>query len=561
MFYLGMLKINSINLNNFSFTAKNKKEISTSAVNPSFGQLDRTLIPVNSLHQFMIHTKPINPSKLSIYYYNDTHGNSDSMADVINNAKRFQEKAKDTNDTTFILSAGDNCSGGDVKKNEFIFNLMQNIMGVELSAVGNHEVDATGDGFYDAAKDKNITFVATNVEFDDDNKMKDFVKKSIVKEKNGVKYGFIGAMPIDFKMCTKEASQKGVNVFDFEHTVSALQKEINSLKAKGINRIILLSHVGYDTDKQLASQLDGVDIIIGGHTHSVVEGANKKENVVKSKSGEPVIITQGGENGNYYGVLNVEFDKAGVLTKIQNSLTPSSNKEKSPVIEYVKNQDLGVSPHIATISEIDPMPENRRIAPCAWTEIMADAIKEELGVDIAIINSANTRKVPRVGNLTERDVSESTPMKNKLLKVKITQKQLIEAVKNAALNTMSASDGYPGLIQGSGFTYKIDSNGNLLEFNIKDKNGKLTPVDINNTSENITYIAVYDNFVAKAGGETPELEPKFGYEEYDFDKDYILCQYLSKLKNKDNLIIKSDNRLEIVQTSQLKPKGNSIRKI
>jgi len=561
MFYSGMM-INLFNLNKFSFTAKtNKVPKPLNALSNPVESKKETLIPASNFHQFMMKTKPVNTNKLSIYYYNDTHGNSDSMADVINNAKRFQEKAKVTNDTTFILSAGDNCSGADVKKNGFIFDLMQNIMGVELSAVGNHEVDATGSGFYEAAKDKNITFVATNVRFYDDNEMSKFVKKSIIKEKNGVKYGFVGAMPIDFEMCTKEASQKGVDVFDFEHTVSALQSEINNLKAKGVNRIIMLSHIGYDADKKLVKELDGVDIVIGGHTHSVVEGAKKNENVLTSKSGEPVIITQGGENGNYYGVLNVEFDENGVLTKVQNNLTASTNKSKSPVIEYVKNQGLGISPHIATISEIDPMPKNRRIVPCAWTEVMADSIKEELGVDIAIINSANTRKVPSAGNLTQRDISESAPMKNNLLKVKITQKQLIDAVKNAALNTMAATDGYPGLIQGSGFTYKIDSNGQLLEFNIKDKNGNLIPVDINNPSENITYTAAYDNFVAKKGGETPELEPKFGFEEYDFDKDYTLSQYLSKRKDKENLVIKDDNRLEIVQTSKQQPQGSNIRKI
>jgi len=147
------------------------------------------------------------------------------------------------------------------------------------------------------------------------------------------------------------------------------------------------------------------------------------------------------------------------------------------------------------------------------------------------------------------------------LKTQITQKQLIDAVKNAALNTMSAPDGYPGLIQGSGFTYKIDSNGKLLEFNIKDKNGNLTPVDINNPSEEIKYTAVYDNFVAKKGGETPELEPKFEFEEFDFDKDYTLSQYLSKRPDKEKLIIKDDNRLEIIQTSKQQPQGNNIRKI
>ncbi|MBQ8475895.1 5'-nucleotidase C-terminal domain-containing protein, partial [bacterium] len=442
-----MLKLNSINFNNYSFGARSKKQQQTAPAMNNAASETKSVCAFHPvmMQQFMLKTKPYNPNTLSIFYYNDTHGNSDQMADVVNNANKFKSKAKNSNDATFILSAGDNCSGGDYKKNEFIFNLMQNIMGVEASAVGNHEVDAAGEGFYEAAKDKNVTFIATNVEFDDDNKMKDVVKKSIIKEKNGVKYGFVGTMPIDFKMCTKEDVQKGVNVMDFDHTVNALQNEINNLKAQGVNRIILLSHIGYDADKRLVSQLDGVDIVIGGHTHNVVKGAQLGENVLKSKSGEPVIITQGGENGLYYGILNVEFDDNGVLKKVDNNLVETTNRAKNPVIEYVKNQDLGESPHIGTIQYSEPLPPNRRIEPCGWTEIMADSMKHELGGDIALINSANIRKVPRQGNLTQRDVMESAPMRNRLVKAKITQKQLVEAVKNAAHNTMTASDGYPGL--------------------------------------------------------------------------------------------------------------------
>ena len=362
MFYFGMMKLNSVKFNSYGFGSKKvaeKKNISSST--KKFEEPQRTALRNSmAMQQFMMKNKPINQNRLSIYYYNDTHGNSDQMAEIINKAKNFQEKYKDTNDTTFILSAGDNCSGGDAQKNKFIFDIMQNLMGVEYSAVGNHEVDATSQGFYDAVKDKHIGFIATNVEFDSSNKMKDFVKKSAIKEKNGIKYGFVGTMPIDFNMCTKKESQEGLKVLDFEHTVQAIQNEINNLKAQGVNRIILLSHIGYEADKKLVSELDGIDIVIGGHTHSVVKGAIQDENVLKSKSGEPVIITQGGENGLYYGILNVEFDDNGVLKKVNNNLIGTSNRNKNPVIEYVKTQHLGVSPHVGTVKKIQPMPPNRR---------------------------------------------------------------------------------------------------------------------------------------------------------------------------------------------------------
>lgn len=509
---------------------------------------------VASLSQFKFQTSPqklvhnpAKPSKLSILYYNDTHGNSDQMAGIFESAKLFKQKQQLNQDTvSFVLSAGDNVSGGNNKKNSYIYDLMQNLALVDASAVGNHEMDATHKGFYETLKDKKIKFVATNVEFDDDSPMKDIVKKSMVLEQKGERYGFVGAMPQDFKLCTKEDAQEGLEVEDFEGTVESLQKEIDNLKKQNINKIIMLSHSGYDMDVKLAQNLDGVDVIIGGHTHTVVDGATPSENVVKSKSNEPVLITQAGENGKYYGVMEAEFDNNGVIKKVGNKLYESTINKKSPLLEVVKSRMLGESPVVGKISKVDAMPQNRRTQPCAWTDLIADSMKAQMKTDIAIVNAANTRKIPQEGILTQRDVEESSPMKNKLLKTTITQKQLVEAVKQASKESMSDEDGVPGLLHFSGINYKIDKQGNLLEMTYIDKKGKTVSIDINNPSEKITYSATYDDFVARADGEYPLLAPKFKVERFEFDKDKTLCDYLSKSKNKDNLVITDDKRIEII---------------
>ena len=502
-------------------------------------------------------TQPTNTRKLSIFYYNDTHGNSDQIAGVAHAAKEFKRKNLNNNTDSFVLSAGDNYSGGDTQKNAFIIDLMQNFMGVDLSAIGNHEIDGKSKGLYDIIKDKKVQFVATNAVLSKDNPLEGVIKKSIIKEQNGIKYGFIGTMPIDFKTCTKKEVQKDISVADLEETIAALQKEIDSLKAQKIDKIILLSHSGYEKDKEYARNLDGVDIIVGGHTHTVVEGAKNNENIVKSKSGEPVLIVQAGENGKYYGILNVEFDEKGILKTVQNTLKSSLHLEKSPILEYIKEKFTGKSPQIATISEIEPMPQNRRIAPCAWTNAMVDAMKSELGTQIALINSANTRKVPRIGKLTEKDVVESTPMKNKLIKTKISQKQLIDAIKAALNRTFSNKDGVPGIIVTSGLSYKADDKGNLLEASFIENDGKKTPIDINNPSKDIIYSVACDDFISQKDGEYPELFPQYEVENFDFDKDLTFINHIKKLDKKDGLKFIDDKRIEIQKTSQQIQPNNS----
>ena len=471
---------------------------------------------------------------ITIFYYNDIHGNTDRMAGIVDAAKQYKCRPD-----AFILSAGDNYSGAEIKENEFVLDIMQSLIGVELSAVGNHELDATSNGLLQANSQNKITFVATNAIFTQDSAMNNVVKTSMIKQKDGVKYGFVGAMPLDFDYVSKACNRKDIKVMDFEQSVEAIQKEIDKLKEQDINKIILLSHSGYDIDKKYAKNLDGVDIIIGGHSHTVIQDAEQDRNVILSKSGEPVLIVQAGENANYYGVIQAEFNDKGILTKIQNNLMTSLNTNKSMLIEYLKDLKLGKSPYVTNISYIDPMPDNRRTSPCAWTYTIADCMREYFNTDISIVNATNIRKIPQQGSLTERDITESAPMKNDLMVTTITQKQIVDAIKNSCKKTMLQKTGKPGLLMFSGIKYKIDKLGNLLELIIgEDK------IDINNPT-NKQYTACYDIFVGKKDGEYPELYPQFGVQMYDFDKDKITADLL---RQKENIIIKDDGRLQILKS-------------
>ena len=206
------------------------------------------------------------------------------------------------------------------------------------------------------------------------------------------------------------------------------------------------------------------------------------------------------------------------------------------------------------------MPENRRIAPCAWTAQIVDSMKEALGTDIAVINSANTRKVPQAGKLTEADVEESTPMKNELIKTQMSEEQIVNAIKNASERTMGAVDGYPGLLQFSGIKYTIDSNGKLLSISFLDRDGKETIIDPNTPSKTKMYTIALDSFVAN-GKEYPEMLPKGQVEKFNYDKDATMINYIKNRQDKDNLVIKDDGRLKIVQTLEPRRQSSNTRNI
>ncbi len=501
---------------------------------------------------------PKGTTKLKLFYTNDWHGQTDNMGGILGASLQFDSSTKGQNVDTLKLIAGDSWSGGNTKKNNLILNLM-NYMGFDACAIGNHELDAGTKSFIDTIKGTIGTkFVTSNIKTQDGKSLEGTVS-SFVKEENGNKYGIIGLSPIDLKTVVAVEKIPELDVMGFEQTVENTQAEIDKLRKQGVNKIIILSHIGKDLDEKLASQLDGVDIIVGGHSHDKIEGVKEGENLVRSKSGQPVVILQTGQNAQNYGILNAEFDVNGILTCVSNSVI-ETNRNKNSIVERIKDSEIGSSPAVGTIKEINPMPENRKITPSAWTGMVADSMCKALNTDIAIINSANIRKVPQIGKLTERDVEESAPMKNELIKTQMSEEQIVSAIKDAAQRSFGSVDSYPGLLQCSGVKYTIDSNGKLLHLSFVDKEGKETVVDVNNPSKTKMYTVALDSFLAN-GKEYPDMMPKGEVEKFNFDKDKTMIDYLKSRQDKDELIIKDDGRLKIVQTSEPQQQRNNTRNI
>ena len=497
-------------------------------------------------------------TKLKLFYTNDWHGQTDNIGGILGGSLQFDSSTKGQKIDTLKLAAGDTWSGANVKKNNFILNLM-NYMGFDACAIGNHELDAGTKAMLDTVRNSSKTkFVSANLKTTQGEQLKG-VESSFIKEENGNKYGIIGLSPLDLKTVVLPERISDINVQNFEQTVKSAQIEIDKMKAQGVNKIIILSHIGKDMDEKLAHALDGVDIIVGGHSHDKIEDIKEGESLVRSKSGEPVVILQTGQNAENYGILNAEFDINGILKKVSNSVI-ETGKKKSSIIEDIKNFEVGVSPKVGSIKEIDSLPENRRKAPSQWTAMMADSMREALGVDVALINSANIRKVPQIGKLTEQDIEESAPMKNDLLRTQMSEEQIVSGIKNAAYRSMGATDGYPGLLQCSGIKYTIDSNGSLLNLSFVDKEGRETPVDINNPSKTKMYTVALDSFLAN-GKEYPEMVPKSQVEKFNYDKDTTMINYLKARADKEDLVIKDDGRLKIVQTSQAPRQNSSTRNI
>ena len=131
--------------------------------------------------------------------------------------------------------------------------------------------------------------LASNVHIAPNSAWFNTVKPATVEVCNGNKYGIIGTSPIDlYKRSKVGVLQKEVQVDKVKETIQDIQKEADKLQKQGINKIILLSHLGYTLDKIVANQTQGIDVILGGHSHDLLLDVKEGENLFYSKTGEPV---------------------------------------------------------------------------------------------------------------------------------------------------------------------------------------------------------------------------------------------------------------------------------
>ncbi|WP_395143266.1 bifunctional metallophosphatase/5'-nucleotidase [Moraxella atlantae] len=154
------------------------------------------------------------------------------------------------------------------------------------------------------------------------NKSDDYIKPYTIKTtKEGVKVGIIG---LEVRGKTAGSSRPLSTTEILDETTTA-QKYIDVLKKQGIEHIIILSHYGYENDVKLANALTGVDVIIGGDTHTLLGDYKAYDNkanfgsqgpyptVVKNKDGDTVCVGQAWEYTKAVGVMNVKFNNKGAV--------------------------------------------------------------------------------------------------------------------------------------------------------------------------------------------------------------------------------------------------------
>jgi len=496
---------------------------------------------------------PQNTVNTSIFYINDFHGQVPKMERTVTAAHKFDEFIKEQkgNVDGFKVSSGDILIGENPQLG-YAATEFENAAGIDVQVLGNHEFDsepANLPKFLDLSK---AASVGTNVKYKPGTPLASRIQRAVIIERNGHKYGFIGALLPNLGTKVKDPRHlNGISIDSETQTLIELQEEADRLRSQGVNKIILLSHAGYDMDKRIAQSVTGIDVILGGHTHNLLKGVVNKQNFFLSPVKEPVLITQAGCNGENYGVLDLTFNEKGQIIGANNKVIETSAYKKDPAATTAMDKYLGKPVVIGRIGAAENFSGNPLHEENPYANFILDAVKSEMDADIALMNSGNMRGTIDTDifsrDITDRDISSISPYKNSMCLVYLNQKELVDAIK-CGLRAMQTPGNTAGLLQVSGLRYVGTSEGELKELDFIDKQGKKHPIDINNPDVNTKYRVAYDDFLARGRDGFTMLNKlnDADTKRFDYDKDYCTINYVKKFNGKP-VNIKSDGRITIMR--------------
>jgi 2',3'-cyclic-nucleotide 2'-phosphodiesterase (5'-nucleotidase family) len=342
---------------------------------------------------------------------------------------------------SFLLAAGDMIQGNNwanLSQGESSIELM-NAMGFDAMVVGNHEFDFGQGILRKRISEAKFPILGANVEG------LEGLRPYVIKEVRGVKIGIIGIVTEDTPVSTHPRNVVGLK---FEPPEETVKRYIKELKEKA-DIIFVLSHIGHQADRILAERVKGIDVIVGGHSHT---------KLMKPVQIENTIIVHAWEHAKALGVLDltiedkkiVKFD--GHLEEIK----PESGKEdrsvQAIVGKYSKKVNAVLNEKIGEAA-FDLDGENVRKRETNLGDFIADIIRKTAGADVAIINGGGIRTSIEKGEVLVKNVHSVLPFDNYIVAIKLTGKQIRETLEHGVSAIEEGAGRFP---QVSGLRFKYD---------------------------------------------------------------------------------------------------------
>ena len=332
-----------------------------------------------------------------------------------------------------------------------------NKLGYDAMTVGNHEFDDGPEvlrGFMDSVE---FPVLMSNADVSGEPLLAGKLAKSTVIERGGEKLGLIGLTPQD----TDELASPGDNII-FTDPSDAVQGEVDKLTEMGVNKIIVLSHSGYGVDQQVAANTTGVDVIVGGHTNTLLGDMDGAAGSYPTMVGDTAIVSAYAY-GKFLGELNVTFNDDGVITEAVGApiIMDGAVDEDSETVERIAELAMPLDEirNMIVAEAAEPIEGNRdicRAMECSGGNLIADAMLDRVasqGIQIAIANSGGIRASIDAGEVTMGEVLTVLPFQNTLSTFQVSGETVVAALENGVSQMEEGAGRFP---QVAGITFTVD---------------------------------------------------------------------------------------------------------
>ncbi|MDR1951682.1 MAG: bifunctional metallophosphatase/5'-nucleotidase [Bacteroidales bacterium] len=401
--------------------------------------------------------------------FNDVHGDFENLPKL----SAFVKETKAAYKNVIVVDAGDRFAGNPYndfhEKKQFPIIDLQNLIGVDITVIGNHEFDYGVDLLNERIQETEAAVVSANIELENSG-LKGINPYHIIK-KDGLKIAFLGLTNVDEYTGKPIALPIHVEHIQFYDPIETALK-YGYLKKKS-HVFVALTHIGFDEDVELAYAMPDLNLIIGGHSHTLIE-----EKIIRNG----VLITQAGNKARHVGKTKILLKK-GVVSEITNEMINLAtwNGAADPVIvkkvqEYEDNTFLK-KPFVTLRYEI---PDQRRLG-----YMIADAALQLPDVDFSIMNCLGVRvdNLP-AESVTYGDIYRLSPFNNYYYIVPLNPSDIRRLIEQEFMERKSC------LSMPAGFEYTVHktNDGYIKVEKLTFPNGK-------ELDENKTYQVAVNNYL------------------------------------------------------------------
>ncbi|KAK9768199.1 hypothetical protein K7432_001335 [Basidiobolus ranarum] len=341
----------------------------------------------------------------------------------------------------------------------------------DLMTVGNHEFDDGPDHLAKFIKQLNFPVVSSNIDARKEPTFNKAVRPYHIFRKHNL--GVIGYLT----NTTAAIAPKASNITFFD-PAPYVQKYVNELRRKGVKKIICVSHNGYQEDLDLARRTKGIDLIVGGHSHTFLSSTWNDPNYLASKGpyatnvknldNENTYVVQAWAWGRYVGHVDLYYDRKGKIAAIGgepiylDQKIPKDRKLERQVKEWRKPFDAFAEVIVGKASDSFDQ-ASCQSKECTAGNLVTDAMlwgrRESPDVRFALINSGGIRAGIAAGEVRVRDVITIAPFGNALSDLSLTGKQIVTMLEGVAGRTNTVfNKPVTSFIQVSGLKFTINSS-------------------------------------------------------------------------------------------------------